>query len=53
VRSLHEDITVRDARVSNTIAIYDKTPGDYPGWILDHTDYFDESDLLLGRYVTP
>ena len=53
VRSLHGDITVRDARVRSNIAIYDKTPGDYPGWVLDHTDYFDESDLLKDRYVTP
>lgn len=53
VRTLREDTSVQNARTRNTIAIYDKTPSEYPGYILNHTDYVGESDLTLDRYVTP
>ncbi len=53
VRTLLEDQSVEHARTRNTIAIYDKTPSDYPGYLLSHADYIDESDFTLDRYVTP
>jgi hypothetical protein len=53
VRSLSEDQTAPNARSRNVVGIYEKTPSDYVGYVVDHTDYIDESDMVSDRYVRP